>query len=123
MSYFIIIKTDWVFNAPGFSEQLLARWPTARIEEVKPKTKYSHLLEFEFPMEKSTLYGSLNQECTAVIFHAGLQDSAEFARWCRTLISPGEEVVFCDDSMSIDFVLAPDMTPFEIIQAMRSSES
>jgi hypothetical protein len=121
MSYFIIIKTDWVLNAREFSERLLARWPTAQIEEELPKTKYSDLLEFEFPMEKSTLYGSLNQKGNAVIFHGGLQDCAEFTQWCRSLIPPSERVVFCDESMSINFSLAPDMTPEEIIQAVRSS--
>ncbi len=62
MSYFIIIKSDWVFKAREFSERLLARWPTAQIEEELPKTKYSDLLEFEFPMRTSTLFGSLNQK-------------------------------------------------------------
>lgn len=121
MNYFIIIKTDWVFNAREFSQQLLARWPEARIKEEQPRTKYSDLLEFEFSMEKSTLYGSLNQERNAVIFLAGRQDSAKFTHWCRSLIPSSETVIFCDESMSINFVLEPGMTPVEIVQAMRAS--
>jgi hypothetical protein len=123
VSYFIIIKTDWVFNAREFSERLLAHWPTAQIEEIHPKTKYDDLLEFEFPMEEATLYGSLNQERNAVIFHAGLQDGAEFVRWCRSLIPADESVIVCDESMGSNFALVSEMTPAEIIQAMRSSES
>ncbi len=92
------------------------------MEEVQQKTKYSDLLEFEFPMEKSTLYGSLNRKCNAVILHAGLQDCAEFTQWCRSLIPPSERVVFCDESMSINFVLAPGMSSVEIIQSMSASD-
>lgn len=123
MSYFIILKTDWVFNVREFSRQLLTRWPAARMKEVQPTTKYSDLLEFEFPMEKSTLYGSLNQERNGVIFHAGLQDSAKFTQWCRSLIPPSETVIFCDETTIINFILAPGMTPAEIVQAMSDSES
>lgn len=122
MSYFIILKTDWVFNARELSRQLLTRWPAARVKEVQPTTKYSDLLEFEFPMEKSTLYGSLNQERNAVIFHAGLQDSAKFTQWCRSLIPPSEKIIFCDETMSINFVLEPGMTPVEIVREMSASE-
>ncbi|MFL5353873.1 hypothetical protein [Archangium sp.] len=122
MSYFIILKTDWVFNAREFSRQLLMRWPAARMKEVRPTTKYSDLLEFEFAMEESTLYGSLNWECNAVIFHARLQDSATFTQWCRLLIPLSEMVIFCDETMSINFVLEPGMTPVEIVQAMSAPE-
>lgn len=122
MSYFIILKTDWVFNAREFSRQLLTRWSAARMREVQPTTKYSDLLEFEFAMEKSTLYGSLNQERNAVIFQAGLHDSAKFIQWCRALIPSSETVVFCDETMIINFVLEPGMTPAEIIHAMSDSE-
>lgn len=123
MSYFVIIKTGWVFEPRRFSEQLLARWSIAKLKEEPPNKKYSDLLEFEFPMEKTTLYGSLNRKCDAVIFHAGLQDCAEFIQWCRSLIPPSETVIFCDETMIINFVLEPGMTSAEIVQAMSDCES
>jgi hypothetical protein len=120
MSYLIIVKTKWSFNGREFPERLLARWPMAQVAEL-PETKYNELLEFELPMGKSTLYGSLNRKCNSVIFQGGLQDCAEFARWCRSLVPPSEEVVFCDESMSIHFILKPGMTPAEIIRVMTGS--
>jgi hypothetical protein len=120
MSYFIINKTSWRFSAQEFSERVSAQWPRAQVTKL-PDAKYNDALEFEFPMSESTLYGSLNRKCNAVSFHVGLRDCAEFARWCRSLIPPSEEVIFCDESMSINFVLRPDMVPAEIVQAIEDS--
>ncbi|PTL81805.1 hypothetical protein [Vitiosangium sp. GDMCC 1.1324] len=120
MNYFIIVKTGWTFAAQEFSAQLRERWPIAQIDEIQDPDD-SEVLEFKLPMEKSRIYGSLNREGNAVIFVGGFQDCSRFAQWCRSLIPPTEKVVFCDESMSINFVLEPSMTPEEIVQAARSS--
>jgi hypothetical protein len=121
MSYFIIIKTAGALPTQDFSNQLLARWPRARIEKVQ-NPKLSDLLEFELPMPQHVLYGALDRDGKGVTFQSGsFRDCAEFAQWCRSLIPPSEEVVFCDESMGIDFILEPSMTPEEIVQAVCSS--
>ncbi len=121
MSFFVIIKTGWALETQEFLTRLLERWPMAQIEEVRDP-KISDSVEFELSM-RSTLYGSLDRQGKGVTFHGGLEDSAEFVHWCRSLIPPDEDVIVCDESMGIDFVLASDMTPAEIIQAMRTSGS
>ncbi|WP_257455013.1 hypothetical protein [Archangium lipolyticum] len=121
MNYFIIVKTGWVFTAQEFSKQLRDRWPVSLIKEVQDP-RDSEALEFELPMENSKIYGSLNRKGNAVIFIGSLQDCAEFTQWCRSFIPPSEEVVFCDESMSINFELAAGMSPADIVQAMRASE-
>ena len=121
MNYYIIVKTGWIFAAQEFSAQLRERWPMIRIEELQDPSD-SDILEFELPMEKSKIHGSLNREGSAIIFIGGFQDCSRFAQWCRSLIPPAEKVIFCDESMSINFVLELSMTPEEIAQAARSSE-
>lgn len=120
MNYFIIVKTEWSFAAEEFSMQLRERWPLVRLKEIQDPND-SESLEFVVPMENSKIYGSLTRKGNAVIFVGGFQDCSRFAQWCRSLIPPDEKVVFCDESMSINFVLGPSMTPEEIVQAARSS--
>ena len=120
MNYFIIIKTEWAFAAQEFSTQLRERWPMVRIKDFQDLHD-SESMEFELPMEKSKIHGSLNREGNAVIFIGVFQDCSRFAQWCRSLIPSTEKVIFCDESMSINFVLRPSMTPEEIIQAARSA--
>lgn len=122
MSYFLIIKTEWVFDSQEFSRQLRTRWSEVLVKEVQNLIR-ENVLDFEIPMSETTLYGSLNRKCNAVIFHVGLKGCSVFAHWCRALIPPSEEVVFCDESMTIHFELKPGMSPTDIIQAIRSSES
>ena len=119
MSYFLIIKTGGSIDTREFPARLLERWPMALLEEVR-NPKISDSLEFELPM-RLTLYGALDRQGRGVTFHGGLQDSAEFAHWCRSLIASSEEVVFCDESMGLNFVLEPDTSPADIAQSMRSS--
>lgn len=72
-------------------------------------------------MERSVLYGSVDLSGKGLTIDSGaLEDCAEFACWCRALIPPSERVIFCHESMAIDFVLEPSMTPAEIAQAMRA---
>jgi hypothetical protein len=118
MNYFIIIKSAGSIDTREFPTRLRERWPMARLEEVR-NPKISDVLEFELPMS-STLYGSLDRQGKGVTFLGGLEDSAEFARWCRSLIPSSEEVAFCDESMSMDFLLKPSMTPADIVRAALS---
>lgn len=120
MNYFIIVKTGWSFAAEYLSTQLREQWPMARIGEIQDPDD-SEVLEFVVPMDSSKIHGSLNRQGNAVIFIGRFQDCSRFAQWCRSLIPPGEKVVFCDESVSINFILGPNMTPEEIHQATCSS--
>jgi hypothetical protein len=72
-------------------------------------------------MERSVLYGSIAQSGEGVTIDSGaLRDCAEFICWCRALIPASEKVIFCDESMAINFILGPSVTAEEIVQAMGS---
>ena len=78
--------------------------------------------DFDFPMERSVLYGSIARSGKCVTIDSGaIEDCAEFACWCRALIPPSEKVVFCHDSMCINFILEPGMSPEEVAQTINSS--
>jgi hypothetical protein len=121
MRYYVVITTGWTLSAVAFLDRLRLRWPLVQIEE--PRVfRLNTFQEFEFPMERSVLYGSVAKSGEAVTIDSGaLEDCAEFACWCRALIPPSEKVVFCHDSMCINFMLEPNMTLADIAQAMRSS--
>jgi hypothetical protein len=121
MRYYLIITTGWTFSPSAFLGRLRLRWPLVRIEEPSV-SRLNTFQDFEFPMEHSVLYGSIDQSGKGVTIDSGaLEDCAEFACWCRTLIPPSEKVVFFHDSMAIDFILNPDMNPEEIVLAMSAS--
>jgi hypothetical protein len=120
MRYYIVITTGWTFSPAAFLGRLRMRWPKVQIEELST-SRLQTFRDFEFPMERSMLYGSVARSGEALTIDSGaLEDCAEFAYWCRALIPSSEKVVFCHESMCIDFVLDPSMSPVEIIQAMSS---
>jgi hypothetical protein len=76
MCYYIIIRTGWKFSPAAFLGRLRLRWPLVQIEEpvVSRLNDFQH---FEFPMERSVLYGSIIQSGEAVTIDSGtLQDCA-----------------------------------------------
>ncbi len=120
MDYLVIVRTGWVFPADGFKSQLLQRWPTVRLEDIR-NPEDNDVLAFEVPKAKRGLYGSLTRDGKAVIFSGELEDCAEFAQWCRSLIAADQEVLFCDEAMNTSLILEPGMAPEEIVQAVVAS--
>lgn len=120
MDYLVIVKTEWVFSADEFKSRLLQRWPSVRIEEVRNPSS-NDVLEFEVPKTRRGLYGSLVRDGNAVIFSGELEDCAEFAQWCRSLIPADQEVLFGDEAMNTNLILEPGTTSEEIFQAVVAS--
>ncbi|HYO70688.1 MAG TPA: hypothetical protein VEU33_31875 [Archangium sp.] len=120
MDYLVIVRTSWVFPADEFKSQLLQRWPTVRLEEVR-SPEDNDVLAFEVPKARRGLHGSLTRDGKAVIFSGELEDCAEFAQWCRSLIPVDQEVLFGDEAMNTSLILEPDTTPAEIFQAVVAS--
>ncbi len=120
MDYLVIIKTGWVFSAQEFKDHVLRRWPTARIEEVQNPSS-NDVLEFDVPKVRRGLHGSLSRDGNAVIFSGELEDCAEFAQWCRSLVPVSEEVLFCDEAMNTSLRLEPGTTPRDIFQSVLES--
>lgn len=120
MDYLVIVRTDWKFSAQEFKKQFLGRWPTVRLKEISDP-KDNDIFGFQFPMKRMLLHGSLTRDGKAVIFSGELEDCAEFAYWCRSLIPASEEVLFCDEAMNASFPLRPDTTPADIFQAVVTS--
>jgi hypothetical protein len=118
MNYYAIIKTDWSLGQEYFSRELLARWPTAKVRElVNPRR--SDVLEFELPTVQPELLGSLNRRGNAVIFSGNLEDCAEFALWCRSIVPPSEPMIFCDEAMNASLPLEVMTTREDILLAFR----
>lgn len=120
MDYLVIVKTGWAFSAHDFKSELLRRWPTVRIEEVR-SPRSNDVLEFEVPKARRGLYGSLTRDGEAIIFSGELDDCAEFAQWCRSLIPADQEVLFCDEAMNTSLLLEPSTAPADIVQVVLGS--
>jgi hypothetical protein len=120
VDYLVIIETEWTFSVHDFKSQLLERWPMVRTRDVQ-STKHTAVLDFEVPMMQSVIYGELYQKGNAVSFSGELQDCADFAHWCRSLIPAGESVLFCDEAMNTNLSLKMDTTPADIFQAVVTS--
>lgn len=120
MNYYAIIKTDWSLGQEHFSRELLARWPTAKLRElVNPRR--SDVLEFELPTARPELLGSLNRRGNAVIFSGNLEDCAEFALWCRSIVPSSEPMLFCDEAMNASLPLEVATTREDILRVFRGS--
>lgn len=120
MDYLVIIETEWAFSVNDFKSQLLERWPMARTRDVQ-STRHPAVLDFEMPMRQSVIYGALYQKGNAVSFSGELEDCADFAHWCRSLIPTGESVLFCDEAMNTSLPLKLDTTPADIVHAVVTS--
>jgi hypothetical protein len=120
VDYLVIIKTGWVLSAEEFKSQLIQRWPAVRLEEIR-NLEDNDVLEFEVPKMKRGLYGSLTRDGKAVIFSGELEDCAEFAQWCRSLIPADQEVLFCDEAMNTSLLLEPGTALEDIFQAVVAS--
>lgn len=120
MDYLVIVRTGWVFLADEFRSHLHQWWPTVRLEEIR-NPEDNDVLAFEVPKERRWLYGSLSRDGNAVIFSGELEDCAEFAQWCRSLIPVDQEVLFCDEAMNTSLILEPGTTPEKIFQAVVAS--
>lgn len=112
-----MIETEWRFFKEDFRSQLFEQWPDAVM-------RYARLhqgsvdLDFELPMHKSTLYGTLPHEGKWISFSGDLADCADFAVWCRMRVPTDESVLFCDESVNRSLALQLGTTPAEIIEVM-----
>jgi hypothetical protein len=116
MNYFVITERQAVITASSFAQSLRSRWPMAIIEEVR-NPESSHVLEFSVPMMHGDVTGSLNRERCSIAFIGDIQDCADFALWCRSILPPGESATFCDESMSGCLELAASTTLEDIFHA------
>ncbi len=120
MNFFVITERQALIDASQFTRSVRSRWPEAVVDDVRNPAS-SHVLEFRVPMPHGELTGSLNREECAVAFIGDLRDCAAFALWCRSWISPGEPVTFCDESMRASLDLTAASTLAELVQAFESS--
>jgi hypothetical protein len=116
MNYFVITESEEALSPEAFTRQLRSRWPMATVEEVLNPAS-SHALELSVPMEHSRVDGSLNREGCSIVFIGDLQDCADFALWCRTLLPPDAPATFCDESMSGSLKLKTTTTRADIFRA------
>ncbi|WPB75701.1 hypothetical protein KYC5002_42740 [Archangium violaceum] len=120
MDYLVIVRTGWVFPADEFKRQLFQRWPAVRLEEIRNPDD-NDALTFEIPKTRRGLHGALSRDGKAVVFSGELEDCAEFAQWCRSLIAADQEVLFCDEAMNTSLILELGMAPEAIVQAVVAS--
>jgi hypothetical protein len=116
MNYFFITQRPGLVPTQQFLALLRSRWPQATVEEVR-NPQDSHALEFNIAMAHSRVYGSLNRGGDSVVFVGDIQDCAEFALWCRSILPAAETATFCDESMSGSLELDASTTLADILQA------
>jgi hypothetical protein len=82
-----------------------------------------HALEFSIAMAHSRVFGSLHRAGDSVVFVGNIQDCAEFALWCRSIIPRDEPATFCDESMSGSLDLDISTTLDDILEAFPDQKS
>jgi len=88
-----------------FVSKLVERWPNASVRERMFDSPFSH--EWEINMPGGILEGKFNQNYSGISIDGDFEDCVAFALWFRSLVPPGQELWFYDDS----FINHVDLTP------------
>ena len=119
MDYFLIAPEGWGISEQQFTRIITTRWPATIFKKVaNPGDAHTHSLEFQLPMEESTLYGALNRDGSAIIYFGDLRDCAKFALWYQSVVSPEAlPLLLCDESYNRSIELQAGTTVEEILHA------
>lgn len=122
MDYFLMSQDRRSIEVERFIDLLRARWPASRIKTL-PDPEDHHSVEFELPMEESTLLGSLNREGSTVIFYGAIRDCAGFALWYQSVVPELCPLLMFDEGYDRSIDLQPDTTAGDIIHALSDEPS
>jgi hypothetical protein len=122
MDYFLMAQDRRSIAVERFIELLRARWPTSSIKTL-PDPEDHHSVEFELPMEASTLLGSLNREGSTVIFYGAIRDCAGFALWFQSVVPELCPLLMFDEGHDRSIDLQPDTTASDIIHVLSDEPS
>ena len=117
MDYFLISLEDWSIPAQRFIHLLQSSWPGVVIKP-GPIPGGHRAFEFQLPMRKSTLDGSLNSEGSAIIFYAAPRDCADFALWYQATVPEARPLLLCDEGNNRRIELKPETTAEDIVRAL-----
>jgi hypothetical protein len=122
MDYFLMSRDRRSIEVERFIDLLRARWPASRLKTL-PDPEDHHSVEFELPMEESTLLGSLNREGSTVIFYGAIRDCAGFALWYQSVVPELCPLLMFDEGYGRSIGLQPDTTAGDIIHALSDEPS
>ena len=122
MDYFLMSRDRRSIEVQRFIDLLCTRWPTSRIKTLADPEDH-HSVEFELPMEESTLLGSLNREGSTVIFSGALRDCAGFALWYQSVVPELGPFLMFDEGYDRSIDLQPDTLARDIIHALSDEPS
>ncbi len=117
MDYFLMSRNRRSIEVERFIDLLRVRWPTGRIKII-PDPEDHHSVEFELPMEESTLLGSLNREGSTVIFYGAIRDCAGFALWYQSVAPEVCPLLMFDEGYGRSIDLQSDTAADDIIHAL-----
>jgi hypothetical protein len=122
MDYFLMSRARRSIEVQRFIDLLRVRWPASRLK-TRPAPEDHHSVEFELPMEESTLLGSLNREGSTVIFYGAIRDCAGFALWYQSVVPELCPLLMFDEGYDRSIDLRPDTTAGDIIHALSDEPS
>ena len=122
MDYFLMSRDRRSIEVERFIDLLRARWPTSRLKTL-PDPEDQHSVEFELPMEESTLLGSLNREGSTVMFYGAIRDCAGFALWYQSVVPELCPLLMFDEGYDRSIDLQPGTTAGDIIHALTDEPS
>ncbi|HYO54191.1 hypothetical protein [Archangium sp.] len=120
MDYYIMARGNWALPAADMGRLLVERWPGAHVEEVE-NPQSVHCLEFEIPLSRTRLRGSLHRKGHAVIFFGDMPECAEFVLWFRSVVPGAVPLFLCDENVSEGIDLTAASTPEDVLRALRYS--
>jgi len=113
----LVPRGGWGVPLPVLVQHLRARWPSARIEESEaPDSPWS--TAFHVSMRYSEVSGTVRRKVHAMVFTGDPRDCAEFAIWCRTVVSSEELLLLCDRG---NFSLKIGMTLDELLEVIQQN--
>ena len=100
-----------------FIDLLGSQWPGGKIKNLVDLEDH-HSVEFELPMEESTLLGSLNREGSTLVFYGAIRDCAMFALWYQSAAPDVCPLLMFDEGYERSIDIHPGTTPRDIIHAL-----
>ena len=110
MNYFVKPpeETNWRIAPGTFLADLMARWPTAKVQNLPNSETYSHFWAVQ--MSHDVLEGRFFRDGEGVALDGDIRDCADFALWFRSLVPPEQELWFYDQAYSAHVNLKPGTT-------------
>lgn len=113
-------ETDWRMDPADFEAALRAHWSVVHIERTRGTDMYA--FDFAVVVGRDTVDGGFERDGQVLGLQHDVYLCAEVAAWFRTLVAPGQPLLFYDQMFNADVALEPGMSGREIAAAYVARE-